>query len=231
MLSRGNACLRTYMSAQKNARGRRSLAYIKTEGARCGGRVTNDSRRMNFRRTANSCNVARRIPREDAGYRPPRNVAAIDFGTTNCSLAYIITGRSESSAPKNPNLLSFDGVFYRIPTAVLFGKNGSVTHFGETAREMYSNQDEEDQLECAYFEQIKMNLQQDEVGYTILVHRGRNRGQGNHPHSPSLQEVPVHGTRLCVCTAAPRAKCLYARLVHAYRTRLSKTSTPIVNYE
>ena len=124
---------------------------------------------MNFRRTANSCNVARRIPRGAAGYRPPRNVAAIDFGTTNCSLAYIIAGRSESSAPKNPNLLSFNGVFYRVPTAVLFGKDGVVAHFGENAREVYCNQDEEEQLECAYFEQIKMNLQQDEVGYTVLV--------------------------------------------------------------
>jgi len=124
---------------------------------------------MNFRRTANSCNVARRIPRGAAGYRPPRNVAAIDFGTTNCSLAYIIAGRSESSAPKNPNLLSFNGVFYRVPTAVLFGKDGAVAHFGENAREVYCNQDEEEQLECAYFEQIKMNLQQDEVGYTVLA--------------------------------------------------------------
>lgn len=132
--------------------------------------MTREAGKMNVQRTANGCKLATRIPREDAGYRPPQNVAAIDFGTTNCSLAYIIAGGFESSAPKKPNMLCFDGAFYRVPTAVLFNKDGAVTDFGINAFEAYSNQDEDEQSECAYFEQIKMDLQNDEVVYTVLVH-------------------------------------------------------------
>lgn len=106
---------------------------------------------------SNGSILATRIPRKEAGYRPPYNIAAIDFGTTNCSLAYTIAG-------KRPNLLQFKDSFYRVPTAVLFDKNGSVMHFGQYARRGYGNLDDGERLECAYFEQIKMNLQQDEVG-------------------------------------------------------------------
>ena len=35
--------------------------------------------------------------------------------------------------------------------------------FGHTARKLYRNLEDEERLQCAFFEQIKMDLQQDEV--------------------------------------------------------------------
>lgn len=118
------------------------------------------------RKTSNGCEVARRVPRRDARCRQPStNIAAIDFGTANCSLAYIIAGDLTDSGP---NLLSLYGTFYRVPTAILFRKDGTVKAFGETARKLYRNLGGKERLEWAYFEQIKMDLQQDEVRCATL---------------------------------------------------------------
>ena len=115
------------------------------------------------RRTSNGCQVARRVSRTAAGYRQPSpNIAAIDFGTANCSLAYIIAGELTDSGP---NLLSLHGTVTRVPTAILFRKDGTVKAFGEIARKSYRNLDGGERLEWAYFEQIKMDLQQDEVSH------------------------------------------------------------------
>ena len=118
------------------------------------------------RKTSNGCSVARRVARGTAGFRQPSdNIAAIDFGTTNCSLAYILPGEMTEHGP---NMLPFDGTFYRVPTAILFRKNGAVKAFGVTARKTYGNLGDEERLECAYFEQIKMDLQHDEVRYILV---------------------------------------------------------------
>ena len=115
----------------------------------------------NTRKTSNGCEVAERVPRKDAGCRQPSNsIAAIDFGTTNCSLAYILPGEMPE---QGPNMLPFEGTIYRVPTAILFNKNGAVEAFGVAARRIYRNLDDEERLEYAYFEQIKMDLQHDEV--------------------------------------------------------------------
>ena len=120
----------------------------------------------NTRKTSNGCKVAERVPREDAGCRQPSNsIAAIDFGTTNCSLAYILPGEMTE---QGPNMLPFEGTIYRVPTAILFNKNGAVEAFGVAARRIYRNLDDEELLEYAYFEQIKMDLQHDEV-YKIIL--------------------------------------------------------------
>ena len=113
-----------------------------------------------FHKTSNGCEVAKRVPRRDARCRHlPTNIAAIDFGTTNCSLAYTIAGELINGGP---NLLPLHGET-RVPTAILFRKNGSVKAFGHTARKAYRNLEGEDRLQCAFFEQVKMDLQQDEV--------------------------------------------------------------------
>ena len=118
--------------------------------------------------TSNGCQVAKRVPRKDAGCRPPSdNIAAIDFGTTNCSVAYILPGEM---AEQGPTIVPFEGTLYRVPTAVLFNKDGIVEAFGTTARKAYCNLEDEERLEWAYFEQIKMNLQHDEV---IIISRPR----------------------------------------------------------
>ena len=117
------------------------------------------------RKTSNGCEVAQRVPRRDAGCSPPSNyIAAIDFGTTNCSVAYILPGEM---AEQGPIVLPFEGTLYRVPTAVLFNKDGIVKAFGETARKVYRNLEDQERLEWAYFEQFKMNLQHDEVIYYV----------------------------------------------------------------
>ena len=119
-------------------------------------------------KTSNGCPVARRIPRAVAGCRQPSScIAAIDFGTTNCSVAYILPGETPE---KGPNLLAFQGAFFRVPTAILFNKDGVVRSFGHIARKNYRNQKVDQMQNCAYFEQIKMNLQHDEVRPLFCVY-------------------------------------------------------------
>ena len=53
--------------------------------------------------------------------------------------------------------------YYRVPTAILFRPDGSIDSFGYEARTQYLYLDDVERLEYAYFEQMKMNLQHDEV--------------------------------------------------------------------
>ena len=122
------------------------------------------------RKTSNGCKVADRVPREQARFRDPSdNIAAIDFGTSNCSLAYVTQGRS-ASVEEGPVLLQPNQTFYRVPTAILFNPDGSVNSFGYDGRDVYRNLDDDERLQYAYFEQIKMTLQHDEVRNTRLLH-------------------------------------------------------------
>ena len=119
------------------------------------------------RKTSNGCKVAKCVPRRSAGYLPPSSyIAAIDFGTTNCSVAYILPGEMNE---QGPILLPFDGTYYRVPTAVLFNTNGAVQSFGTTARRAYRNLEDDERLKCPYFEEIKMNLQHDEVHLLCIL--------------------------------------------------------------
>ena len=112
-------------------------------------------------RTPNGCEVAKRVPREESGFRVPTgNIAAIDFGTTNCSVAYTTVGSGTEEVPVR---LTLNTTYYRVPTAILFKPDGSIDSFGYDARTEYLNLDDEERLEYAYFEQIKMRLQHDEV--------------------------------------------------------------------
>ena len=113
------------------------------------------------RKTSNGCQEARRVPRTESGFRvPSRNIAAIDFGTTNCSVAYTTVG---SGPDEGPRRLPLNSTHCRVPTAILFKPDGTIDSFGYDARKEYLNLDDEDRLDYAYFEQIKMDLQHDEV--------------------------------------------------------------------
>ena len=113
------------------------------------------------RKTSNGCEVARRVPRKDSGFRVHSgNIAAIDFGTTNCSVAYITVG---SGSEEGPRRLPLNTTYHRVPTAILFNPDGTINSFGYDARSEYLSLDDNDRLEYAYFEQIKMNLQHDKV--------------------------------------------------------------------
>ena len=115
------------------------------------------------RKTSNGCKIAYRVPRKQARFREPSdNIAAIDLGTANCSLAYVIAGHSASSE-EGPVRLSLNTTNYSVPTAILFNPDGSINSFGYNGQQEYMNLDDDECLQYAYFEQIKMNLQHDEV--------------------------------------------------------------------
>ena len=104
--------------------------------------------------------MAKRVPRTESSFRKDtENIAAIDFGTTNCSVAHT-TGRNKQEGPLR---LTLNTAYYRVPTAILFKPDGSIDSFGHDARAEYLNLDDDERLEYAYFEQIKMTLQHDKV--------------------------------------------------------------------
>lgn len=109
--------------------------------------------------STNNSQRAQRVLRVDAGSLPSDYIAAIDFGTVNCSVAYTAPGEMGEHGPV---LLPFD-TFYRIPTTILFNPDGEVEAFGANARIVYRSLSGGEQLEYAFFEQFKMELQQDQV--------------------------------------------------------------------
>ncbi len=120
------------------------------------------------RKTSNGCPVAKRVPRAAANYRvPSRNVAAIDFGTTNCSVAYLT---ASDDPQKGPQRLTLNSTHNRVPTAILFNQNGKFASFGHEARNDYiQSLDDAERLNYYYFEEIKMNLQLDEVSLIQFI--------------------------------------------------------------
>ena len=109
----------------------------------------------------NGCLAAKAVPRKESGFREQSgNIAAIDFGTTNCSVAYTTVG---SGSEEGPVILTLNETYYRVPTAILFNPDGTINSFGYDARSEYLDLDDEERLDYAYFEQIKMNLQHDMV--------------------------------------------------------------------
>ena len=113
---------------------------------------------MEVPKTSNGCEKAKPTPRIESSFREPSgNIAAIDFGTTNCSIAYTIVGS------RREEILPLNTTHHRVPTAILFEPDGTILSFGYDARAQYLDLDDEGRLEHAYFEQIKMTLQHDEV--------------------------------------------------------------------
>ena len=110
--------------------------------------------------------MAKRVPRKESGFRiPSGNIAAIDLGTTNCSVAYTVGMEPEEGLRR----LVLNTTYYRVPTAILFKPDGSIDSFGYDARCEYLNLDDEERLEYAYFQQIKMILQHDQV-FILNIH-------------------------------------------------------------
>ena len=84
--------------------------------------------------------------------RSSRNIAAIDFGTKNCSVVYITT----DGVREGPQRLPLNTACYRVPTAILFKPDGTIDSFGYEAHAEYLNLNDEERLEFAYFERIKV---------------------------------------------------------------------------
>ena len=88
------------------------------------------------------------------------NIAAIDFGTTFCSLAYTTRGDSEIS------VLTLCGIYKRVPIAILLEKGVDkcrVVEFGYRAQDAYARLRPNDCVNYIYFEMTKMISEKDEV--------------------------------------------------------------------
>ena len=95
--------------------------------------------------------------RESESFRATRgNIAAIDFGTTSCSLSYCLKGDNKI------RFLRLDDRHDRVPVAMLVNHQGNIA-FGYNAREKYVNLTAEEKLQHYYFQHIKMNLQHENV--------------------------------------------------------------------
>lgn len=117
----------------------------------------------------NGTTRALKIPREKSRLqRNSKNIVAIDFGTKNCSVAYI-TENDKLEITKGIPKLPLNGSYLRVPTAILFTPEGKVESFGHDARTLYLNLDDSDRELYVYFEEIKMNLHKDQVWMFVGV--------------------------------------------------------------
>ena len=97
---------------------------------------------------------SQKVRRSNAGFRQASGyVAAIDFGSTLCSVAYTLLGEEEILK------LALDGHHTRVPNAILIEReSNTVAAFGHRAQERYSRLPKRDQKKYIYFERLKMIL-------------------------------------------------------------------------
>ena len=95
----------------------------------------------------------------------PRFLATIDFGTTQCSVAYLLRPDLESNPSEvDPTLLKLDNAGNRrVPSCILFDPNGRNIAFGHEAREQYAELNRDLRPLYHYFEHVKRNLRREEV--------------------------------------------------------------------
>lgn len=95
---------------------------------------------------------------------PLQHVAAIDIGTMNCSLVYLLqVDRMKEPMKVKPGRLKIDG-YYRVPHCVLFDKSGRIRAFGRHAQRLYYRSMKRDDMnQVFFFQNIKMQLQHDRV--------------------------------------------------------------------
>lgn len=117
----------------------------------------------------NGTTRAKCIPRKTSRLKKrSNNIVAIDFGTKNCSLAFI-TENDKLEITRGIPKLPLNGTYLRVPTVVMFNPNGQVESFGHDARTLYANLEDQEREKYAYFEEIKMNLHHDEVRLSNII--------------------------------------------------------------
>ena len=103
----------------------------------------------------------------DLTLQPRQMIAAIDFGTTFVSLAYITSGDDKV------NTLKLHSTFERVPNAILLKRLPEnkcvVEDFGSKAQSSYCKIRTCEQQNYIYFERIKMLLERDEVSTVLIV--------------------------------------------------------------
>ena len=106
---------------------------------------------------------ARVVRRSEAGFRPaPEYVAAIDFGTTHCSVAYTLKGIKD--------ILEFplNGHHVRVPNAILIDREtNTVVAFGYSAQSRFSQLRYRSQKSYIFFERMKMILHRTPVSLFV----------------------------------------------------------------
>ena len=100
----------------------------------------------------------------------PRFLATIDFGTTHCSVAYLLrTDASPNPSEVDPIVLQLNNSGNkRVPSCILFDPKGNKIAFGCEAREQYAALNRNLRPQYHYFEYVKRHLQHEEVGYITL---------------------------------------------------------------
>ena len=95
----------------------------------------------------------RKVPRSDAGFRKTTGfIAAIDFGTTYCSVTYTLQNA------KDVMTLPLDEPHTRVPNAILIERGShKVDSFGYRAQERFTRLKKQ-QEKFIYFERMKMIL-------------------------------------------------------------------------
>ena len=106
-----------------------------------------------------------RVPRSEAGFRQASGyVAAIDFGTTYCSVAYALQREKEIIK------LPLDGPLTRVPNAILIErKSNTVVAFGYGAQNQFAHLPKGQQKDYIYFERMKMILYRKQVNYKLIT--------------------------------------------------------------
>ena len=108
-----------------------------------------------------------RMQKKTKTVRPVSNVAAIDFGTTYCTLAYIIEDQE-------PTMVNFEYTYPRVPTSLLLKRNDDgtveVKCFGYEARREYTRTRPKSQHRYIYFDRVKMNLKEEEDTEVLLYY-------------------------------------------------------------
>ena len=118
---------------------------------------------------------ATKIPREESGCSQSTNgnIAAIDFGTSSVSVAYISEGdRIEKGVNTLALEYSSSSTVTRSPNAILLLKEGTeckIVAFGETAQKRFSTLKEGERPHHIYFERIKMLMKRDNVSLLFLL--------------------------------------------------------------
>ena len=95
----------------------------------------------------------------------PKYIAAIDFGTTHCSLTYQLH-TNHASAEEMPTILRLDKTIpqsVRVPSSILFDQNGNRLSCGWGAVEEYNGMDDNQRPDFIFLEHVKMKLHFEEV--------------------------------------------------------------------
>lgn len=120
---------------------------------------------MSLSKLSNGTMKAERVRHPDLCLKfrsKPKFLATIDFGTTHCSVTYLVNADlvTDPTDTLDPTTLKLDDEGRtRVPSCILFDDRGNNIAFGYKARQRYADLKQEDRPRFIYFEHIKKHLQ------------------------------------------------------------------------